>query len=80
MAVTLSRDEDQKDINPMSLRSASSMAVSPNGKEIALVMRGDVFVTSVDFSTTRRITNTAEQERGVSFSKTFRTFAAVRAV
>ncbi|MBQ1912309.1 MAG: PD40 domain-containing protein [Bacteroidales bacterium] len=69
VAITLSRDEDQKEINPMSLRSASSMALSPNGKEIALVMRGDVFVTSVDFSTTRRITNTAEQERGVSFSK-----------
>ena len=69
VAITLARDEDQKEINPMSLRSASSMAVSPNGKEIALVMRGDVFVTSIDYNTTRRITNTAEQERGVSFSK-----------
>ena len=69
VAITLSRDEDQKDINPLTLKSASAMAVSPNGKELALVMRGDVFVTSVEFSTTRRITNTPEQERGVSFSK-----------
>jgi len=67
--ITLSRDEDQREINPMTLRSASAIAVSPNGKEIALVIRGDVFVTSVDYATTRRITNTAEQERGVSFSK-----------
>ena len=67
--ITLSRDEDQREINPMSLRSATAIAVSPNGKEIALVMRGDVFVTSVDYATTRRITNTAQQERGVSFSK-----------
>ena len=67
--ITLSRDEDQKDMNRMTLKSASAMAISPSGKEIAVVMRGDVFVTSVDYSTTRRITNTPEQERGVSFSK-----------
>ena len=67
--ITLYRDEDQKEINPMSLKSASAIAVSPGGKEIALVMRGDVFVTSVDYPTTRRITNTAAQERGVCFSK-----------
>ena len=67
--ITLSRDEDQKDINPLTLKSASSLAISPDGKEVALVMRGDVFVTSVEFNTTRRITNTPEQERGVCFSK-----------
>ena len=67
--ITLSRDEDQKDINPLTIKSASAMAVSPDGKELALIMRGDVFVTSVEFSTTRRITNTPEQERGVCFSK-----------
>ena len=67
--ITLSRDEDQKDINPLTLKSTSALAVSPDGKELALVMRGDVFVTSVEFNTTRRITNTPEQERGVSFSK-----------
>ncbi|MCR5326649.1 MAG: peptidase S41 [Bacteroidales bacterium] len=68
VSITLSRDEDQREINPLSLKSASAIAVSPDGKEIAMVMRGDVFVTSVDYSTTRRITNTPEQERGVSFS------------
>lgn len=47
---------------------ATEMAVSPNGKEVALIIRGDVYVTSVDYSTTKRITNTPEQERGVSFS------------
>ncbi len=67
--IVVYRDEDQKEINPLTMRSASAMAVSPNGKEVALVMRGDVFVTSVEYNTTRRITNTPEQERGVSFSK-----------
>lgn len=52
---------------------ATEFAVSPNGKEIAFVLRGEVFVTSVDFSTTRRITDTPFQERSVSFSKDGRT-------
>ena len=67
--ITLSRDEDQRDINPLNLKNASALAVSPDGKELALVIRGDIFVTSVEYNTTRRITNTPEQERGVAFSK-----------
>jgi len=42
--------------------------VSPDGKEIAFVSRGEVFVTSIDFSDTVRVTDTPEQERSVSFS------------
>ncbi|MEG1554597.1 MAG: S41 family peptidase, partial [Rikenellaceae bacterium] len=37
-------------------------------KEVAFIVRGDVFVTSVDYVTTRRITNTPEQERNIEFS------------
>lgn len=44
------------------------MAVSPNGKEVAYIFRGEVFVSSVDGGVTKRITNTPEQERLVSFS------------
>ncbi len=47
---------------------AREIALSSNGKEIAFVVRGDVYVTSVEFNTTRRITNTASQERSVEFS------------
>lgn len=47
---------------------ATEMAVSPTGKEIALVVRGEVFVTSVDHEDTKRITDTPEQERWISFS------------
>ncbi|MEM6377657.1 MAG: S41 family peptidase [Bacteroidota bacterium] len=43
------------------------MAIAPNGKEIAFIARGEVFVTSVDGSLTKRITNTPEQERFVRF-------------
>jgi tricorn protease-like protein len=43
------------------------MAISPDGKEIAFIARGEVFVTSVDGALTKRITNTPEQERFVEF-------------
>lgn len=46
----------------------SEMAVSPDGKEIAFISRGEVFVTSVDGSLTKRITETAEPERFLSFT------------
>ena len=38
------------------------MSVSPDGKEIAFIARGEVFVTSVDGALTKRITNTPQQE------------------
>ncbi len=59
---------------------ASYMALSPNGKEIAVIIRGDVYVTTLDHRTTKRITNTAEQERSLTFSKDGRTlyYAAER--
>lgn len=44
------------------------MAISPDGKEIAFIARGEVFVTSVDGAMTKRITNTPERERFVTFT------------
>ena len=48
--------------------NVGSFALSPNGKEIAFVTRGEIFVTSVDGTQTKRITNTPEQERMVEWS------------
>ena len=47
---------------------ATEIALSPSGKEVAFVIHGDVYVTSVDYKTTKRITDTPQQERNVSFS------------
>jgi Tol biopolymer transport system component/C-terminal processing protease CtpA/Prc len=44
------------------------MDISPNGKEIAFIARGEVFVTTVDGSLTKRLTNTPEAERFVTFT------------
>ncbi len=46
----------------------SEFALSPNDKEIAFVLRGDVFVTSLEFGATRRITRTPGLERNLAFT------------
>lgn len=47
---------------------ADEFALSPDGKEIAFVAHGNVFVTSVDYATTRQVTDTPEEEADVAFS------------
>nr|WP_136251917.1 S41 family peptidase [Ningiella ruwaisensis] len=46
----------------------ADMAISPDGKEIAFIAKGDVFVSSVDGAFTKQITDTPSQENFVSFS------------
>jgi tricorn protease len=46
----------------------TEMRLSPNGKEIAFVFRGEIFVTSVEGGITKRVTNTPWQERSVNWS------------
>ena len=72
--ITVFSDQDERDIEKLTIAAgATSMSVAPSQKEIAIVLRGDVFVTSADYKTTKRITNTATQERNVSFSSDGRT-------
>ena len=79
--IAMITDEVERPIEYRNLSSGvTRMAVSPNGKELAITVRGDVYVTSADHRTTRRITNTPQQERGLSFSQDGRTiyYAAER--
>ena len=62
---------EDKEKNPamfQAMNGATEFSISPEGKEVALIVRGEVYVTSTEFGTTKRITNTPEQERSVSFS------------
>lgn len=62
-------DDGSDKLQRQVLRSgATEFAVSPSGKEIAFVVHGDVYVTSTDYTTTKQITDTPEQERNVNFS------------
>jgi C-terminal processing protease CtpA/Prc len=44
------------------------MEISPNGKEIAVIARGEIFITSVDGQITKRVTNTPQLERFLTYS------------
>ncbi len=69
VGITILADQTETAIKYESIsRGATEMAISPDGKEVAFIVRGDVFVTSADYSTTKRITRTPDQERSVSFS------------
>ncbi len=62
-------DPDVNIVEKAGVRSGARQAVpSPDGKSIAFIYRGDVFVTPVDYSTTKQITSTPEAESGVSWS------------
>jgi len=69
LAVQIYRDAQGPSVQQLSSSSgAHHMSVSPNGREIALVYRGEVFVTSVESGVTKQVTQTPEQERTVDFS------------
>ena len=59
---------DRDIIRQIKTNGATQIAVSPEGKEVAFILRGDVYVTSTEYKTTKQITNTAEQERNVDFA------------
>jgi tricorn protease len=46
----------------------TEIATSPDGQEIAFVLRGEIFVASSEFGDTRRLTETPSLKRSVSFS------------
>ena len=71
--VELVRDDGQQLATLKFSQGATSASVSPDGKQIAFIVRGDVFVTSTDYATTKQITNTPAKEAAVSFAPDNRT-------
>ena len=66
--ITLTRD-DEPVISDLTFSSgARQSVVSKDGKQIAFIVRGEVFVTSVEYATTRRISQTAGAEADVDFA------------
>ena len=66
--ITIYNDLGPEMVRNLNLSSGiRSASVSPDGKQIAFVVRGEVFVTSADYRTTKRITNTAAEESDVTF-------------
>ena len=67
--ITVNADRSEKElIRQIKRDGATAISVSPSGKEVAFVMHGDVYVTSVGYNTTKQITDSPEQERTIDFS------------
>jgi Tol biopolymer transport system component len=67
--VSIIADRQDKDlIRQLRSSGVTEISLSPDAKEVAFIVRGDIFVTSVDYKTTKQITNTPQQERSVNFS------------
>ena len=73
LSISLTRD-DEPAIRDLSFSSGARQAVvSSDGKQIAFVVRGEVFVTTSEYATTRRISETAGAEAEPDFAPDGRT-------
>ena len=76
VAISIVSDRPDHDlIRQAKTSGATEICVSPQGKEIAFVLHGDVYVTSIDYKTTKQVTDTPEQERSISFAPDGRSIA-----
>lgn len=69
VVVTLTVDDNERINQPQTLTyGASQLATNKSEKEFAFIVKGEVYVTNMDYTTTRRITNTIEEEADPSLS------------
>lgn len=73
--INLVRDDENIPVSMNFSRGLTSAVPSPDGKQVAFIVRGEVFVTATDYNTTKQITHTVEAENGLSFSPDNRTLA-----
>ena len=67
--ISITTDNDEPSlIRQVRSWGATEIALSPDSKEVAFIMHGDVYVTSSEYKTTKRITDTPQQERNLSFA------------
>ena len=73
--INLTHDDSDQIKDLRFTTGATSAISSPDGKQVAFIVRGEVFVTSTDYATTKQITHTAAAEKSLSFSPDGRTLA-----
>lgn len=67
--ISITTDNDEPSlIRKVQSWGATEITLSPDAKEVAFVMHGDAYVTSTEYKTTKRITDTPQQERNLSFA------------
>jgi len=72
--IEIINDQEAEQNVKQDFKGVGDFALSDDGKLIAFVSRGEVFVTGVDeYATTKQITHTPQAERNPSFAKNGRT-------
>ena len=68
--IEIVNDQDTEQLVKQDFRGIGDFDISDDGKLIAFVSRGEIFVTGVDeYATTKQITHTPQAEHNPSFSK-----------
>lgn len=75
VAIDLTHDDGEQISRLKFSSGAREATVSPDGKQVAFIIRGEVFVTSVEYNTTKRITNTPQAEKYLTWGADNRTLA-----
>ncbi len=72
--IEIVNDQAKEQLVKQDFKGVGDFDLSQDGKLIAFISRGEVFVTGVDeYATTKQITHTAQAERNPSFAKDGRT-------
>ncbi len=73
--VTVKSDKNDDSIAELSVSGGGDNDLSKDGKQIAFISRGEVFVASTEYNTVKKITDTPEAEADVVFSPDGKTLA-----
>lgn len=71
--ITMRTEFDPDSLSRIPVLSPSEFDMTPDGKQIVFVSRGEVFAFTNEYATTKQITHTAAAERGVSIHPEGRT-------
>lgn len=77
LQVSVTADNGDNDLMAVKVNGGTDNAISKDGKQVAFVCRGDIFVTSTDYERVTRITTTPEAEKELAFSPDGRQLAYV---
>ena len=68
LSVSIISDNTESNFATLAVSGGGGGTISPDGKQLAFTYRGEVFVTSTEYSSTKQITHTAASEADVVFS------------
>ena len=75
LSVSVRSDKNDDNLAELSVSGGGDNDLSSDGKQIAFISRGEVFVASTEYNTVKKITDTPEAEADVAFSPDGKTLA-----